>query len=80
MAGTPKPRFVLHLTALPRDNDDDGMRRLRAVLKLLLRGFGFRCTWISYPPSGPADDEYARPLSPDPRPIDGPPDMEVLGR
>lgn len=79
---TPHPRFVLYLTALPRPGgDDNGMRRLKAILKALLRCWGFKCTWITYPPDGPADDDYARPLSASPRPIDGPPaDMEVLGR
>jgi hypothetical protein len=46
---SPKPQFVLHLEASPRGGDHDGMRRLRAVLKALLRCWGFRCRWIAYP-------------------------------
>lgn len=49
MERPPPPTFVLTLVAQHRDQDPDGMRRLRAVLKLLLRTFGFRCKSISYP-------------------------------
>jgi len=45
----PKPLFVLHLEAQHRHDDANGMRRLRAILKLLLRTFGFKCHWIDYP-------------------------------
>jgi hypothetical protein len=65
---TPKPsppRFVLHVTALPRDGDLNATRRLKAALKLLLRSFGFRCTSIEYPAAtGTPDDEYAIPFAP----------------
>jgi hypothetical protein len=63
----PKAIFKLTLVAEPRHGDDDGMRHLRNVLKLLPRGFGFRRTWIEYRPSrspGPDDDHYARPFQP----------------
>jgi hypothetical protein len=72
----PKPTFRLTLVAQHRDGDANGMRRLRAVLKLLLRSFGFRCTWIEYPPASVPDDDYARPLPTEPRLIDGPPDVD----
>lgn len=55
----PKPRFILHLEAHPRPGGDhDGLRRLRAVLKLLLRCFGFRCTRIDYPDSQTTDKAH----------------------
>jgi hypothetical protein len=51
---TKKPQFVLHLEAQPRPGgDEDGMRRLRAILKVLLRSFGFKCTRIDYPNQTP---------------------------
>lgn len=62
-----KPVFVLTLEALPRDRDPSGMLRLRAVLKLLLRSFGFRCKRIDYPTANTtteADHEYAHPFPP----------------
>jgi len=39
-------RYALTLRAEPRAGDPDGTRRLRALLKRLLRGYGFRCTRI----------------------------------
>jgi hypothetical protein len=41
----PKPTFKLVIEALPRPDgrDADGIGRLRAILKALLRGYRFRC-------------------------------------
>ena len=48
----PKPTFRLTLEALPRPGGDtDGMRRLRAALKALLRNWGLKCKAIEYPTS-----------------------------
>ncbi len=58
-----RPTFNLTLFSEHRYLDPDGMGRLRAIFKVLLRGFGMRCTWIEYPPEPKApDDEYAYPL------------------
>jgi hypothetical protein len=47
-----KPQaFTLMLVALHRYDDPQGWRRMRAVLKRLLRGFGFRCVSIVADPS-----------------------------
>lgn len=57
MSRTSHPKFVLTLHALPRHGDQDGMRRLRSLLKALLRGWDMRCTWIEYGTSeGTPDD------------------------
>jgi hypothetical protein len=42
-----KPQeFTLVLVAIHRDDDPRGWRRMQAVLKRLLRGFGSRCVSI----------------------------------
>lgn len=48
--------FILHITPVYRDDDRDGMRRLRAALKCLLRSYGLRCTKLE---SKNADDEVS---------------------
>ena len=40
---TDAPRYTLVLRPMPDRSDPDGIRRLRAVLKCLLRSYGMRC-------------------------------------
>jgi hypothetical protein len=55
----------LTLEALPRDDDRDGNRRMRSILKMLLRGYGFRCQrveWVGiaeWPDATQVDSESA---------------------
>lgn len=45
MSKPPPTRFLLELTAIPWRNDDrEPVHRLRALLKAILRGYGFRVT------------------------------------
>jgi len=39
----PEKIYRLRLRAIDPDHDDDDIRHLRAVLKILLRRFRFRC-------------------------------------
>lgn len=54
------PAVVLHLQPSYRDDDPEGNRRLRAILKLMLRGYGFRLTKLECPGYGPQPTQ-ARP-------------------
>jgi len=42
-ARPPEKIYRLRLRAIDTDHDDDDIRHLRAVLKILLRRFRFRC-------------------------------------
>jgi hypothetical protein len=52
----PKP-FILTLVPKHQDDDPEGFRRLRFILKRLLRGFSFRCTKIDFGERQPSQEE-----------------------
>jgi len=56
-----KCTYILRLRPLPQADDPDGIRRLRAALKALLRSFGLRCVAIDRVPEkdGQNDDQFA---------------------
>lgn len=49
--GKPKPeRFIITVEAIPWKADDrPAIYRLRALLKTLIRGYGFRCVELQEP-------------------------------
>ena len=51
-----RPRFKLTLEAVPRHDDADGIRRLRAALKALLRSYGLRCVDVCEAPKPNAEN------------------------
>lgn len=48
--GRERTAYTVTLRPVPRGDDPQGVRRLRAALKCLLRSFGLRCTSVAPAP------------------------------